>query len=813
MFIEKKILGSTALSTALIGAAILGSAGTAFAEDEPNANEGTRSLEEIVVTASRRSEGLQSVAIAVEAMSGDKIKALGIDSFDEYVSMLPGVSGDGQGPGKKDIYIRGINSGRSAVRLAGIGGEPGVATYLDEAPISTAGRNIDLYAIDLQRIEVLKGPQGTLFGASSQAGTLRLITNKPKLNEFEAGGVIGASVTRSGGVSNKLEAYANIPIVEDKFALRVAAYNSTEAGYIDNVFATISLPEDHPGLGGVIPDNIQEANNGSFTEDDYNDATYRGARLSAFWKVNDEWDVLLQHTNQSLNTNGEFEFNPAISTDNDLNVTTFSPNEADDRVDLSQWTVNGMVAGLEVIYNGSYTDRTFRGKTDYTQYVEFGGSAAYYTCTLAKDQCFSPVSTTLEYSQTKRIVQELRFATNSDNRFRAIGGIYYDDNQLNFLTDFFWQGSINAGLAPNFAIPGAFSNTGGVARPAGVVFFNDFQSDREEISFFGEVAYDITDSLTATFGARRYSIDIGLKGSSNFGGRATGPEAAGGANVDENLRGKTPKNLSDVIFKANLSWKVNDDAMLYFTFSQGFRSGGFNRAAGRGARDPGTNGPNDPGSPGVAASFGTDDVNNYELGWKTMWLDNTLRFNGAIYHVDFSNLQQGVLDFAISNITFFDNVGDAKIDGGEFQLEWAASENLDLFGSFSYIDSRITSLPATLINIAPEGSALPLSPTTEGNFGARYHKEVGDYSVFSQGVFKWSGERFSSLVIKNRETLPSYTQLDISAGIGKDQWRATFYVDNVFDSLGLLSAASEESVLRFIPTRPRTIGFRLSYDY
>jgi len=150
MLIEKKILGSTALTSALIGAVVLGSVGNAFSRaEEADSNKGIAALDEIVVTATRRSESLQSVAVAVEAMSGEKIKELGIGSFDDYVSMLPGVSGDGQGPGKKDIYIRGINSGRTAVRLAGIGGEPSVATYLDEAPISTAGRNIDLYAVDL----------------------------------------------------------------------------------------------------------------------------------------------------------------------------------------------------------------------------------------------------------------------------------------------------------------------------------------------------------------------------------------------------------------------------------------------------------------------------------------------------------------------------------------------------------------------------------------------------------------------------------------------------------------------------------------
>jgi outer membrane receptor protein involved in Fe transport len=799
----KKTPLTLACNVAAAVAAVLAAANVQAAETDAPAET---TLAEVIVTATRRAENLQSVPIAVEALSEEKLKELGIDSFDDYVSHLPGVSGDGQGPGKKDIYIRGITSGRTAVRLAGIGLESGVATYLDEAPTSTAGRNIDLYATDLQRIEVLKGPQGTLFGSSSQAGTLRLITNKPQMNEFHAGGVLGASITRSGRTSDKLEGYVNIPAIEDKLAVRLAAYSSTEGGYIDNVFATISLPVSHPGLGGVVPSRIAEANNAEFIEDNYNDATYRGVRFSALWHINDDWDLLVQHTNQTLDTTGEFEYDPSVSTDGDLSVTTFSPNEADDRVDLSQWTLNGMIAGLEVIYNGSYTDRTFEGKTDYTHYIELGPSAAYYTCAPGFDECFSPVSTTLEHSQSDRIVQELRVATNSENRLRAIAGVYYDDNKLNFLTDFFWLGSIDAGIKPNFSIPGAFTNTNGVARPLGTVFFNDFQADREETSFFGELTYDITDSLTASFGARHYSIDIGLKGSSNFGEIGPGPDNGNGNNVDARLAGITPANLSDTIFKANLAWQVSENALVYSTFSQGFRSGGFNRAAGRGA-DPVT------GEGGIPATFDTDDVDSYELGWKITWLDNTLRLNGAIYHVDFDNQQQGVLDFSITNTTFFDNVGDADIDGGELQLEWKATENLNLFGSFAYIDSEITSLPVTLINIAPVGSDLPLSPKTAGEVGARYQTDIGGYSVFAQGIFQWTDKRFSSLVINNRVVLPSYEQFDLSAGIGTDQWRATLFVDNVFDTLGQLSAASEESVLRFVPTRPRTVGFRLSYDY
>ena len=767
---------------------------------EEKAADSERQLEKIIVTSTRRAENQQEVPLAVQAMSGQKLQQLGIDSFEDYVALLPGVSSEGQGPGKQETYIRGVSAGRSDVRLAGIGGEPSVAFYLDEAPITTPGRNIDLYAVDLQRVEVLKGPQGTLFGASSQAGTVRLISNKPDLVDFRAGGEFGISTTKSGAISNQSEGFVNIPLVEDVFAIRLAGYSSTDGGFIDNELATTQLPLTNPGLGGTIPSSRLEVTNATYAKDDYNEATYRGMRASALWQINDEWDLLVQHTSQQLDTEGSFEYDPSISDDDDLNVTTFSPVEGNDEVNLTQWTVNGMLGDLEVIYNGSFTDRTYQGNTDYTAYIEVGPFVPYYICTYpGYDECFSPVMTTSEQFETERSVHEIRVSTNADERFRAIGGVFYDDQQLNSLTDFNYAGSVQAGFSPNFPIPGAFTNTDGSARPAGVTYFNDYQSDREEISVFGEIAYDVTEAVTLTFGARHYEIDIGLKGQSPFGQRAAGPEADAGTNVDENLAGLTPTTLSGTIYKGNIRWKMNDDAMFYLTYSEGFRSGGFNRSA---------------NVNGIPASFDTDDVTSVELGWKTTWLDNTLRFNGAIYNVDFSDMQQSVLDLDIANNSFFDNVGTSKINGLEFDLNWTANDYLDVFGSFSYIDSELTDIPDNLlVGIAPVGSNLPYAPETEGVLGARIYQEAGDFSIVYQGVFKWTDSRFNSLVADDRVELPSYNQVNLSASISKDDWRATFFIDNATDSLGQVAAGSADNVFRVSPTRPRTIGFRVSYDY
>ena len=793
----------TALTMAI---AIALSNSTVQAQENANPEEkkaqSERQLEKIVITSTRRSENQQVVPIAVQAMSGEKLQQLGIDSFEDYIALLPGVSSDGQGPGKQETYIRGVSAGRAPVRLAGIGGEPTVAFYLDEAPITTPGRNIDLYAVDLQRVEVLKGPQGTLFGASSQAGTVRLITNKPELDRFSAGGEFGISSTKSGSISNKSEGFINVPVVEDTFAIRLAGYSSTDGGFIDNVLATAQLPLTNPALnpesGPIIPSSRQEVSNATFVEDDFNEATHRGMRASALWQVNDDWDVLLQHTSQQLDIEGSFEYDPEISDEDDLNVTTFSPSAGDDELNLTQWTVNGMLSGLELIYNGSFTDRTFQGQTDYTAYTEVGPYVPYYICDPGYDKCFSPVMTTSEQFETERSVHEIRFATNADDRFRAIGGVFYDEQQVNILTDYSYAGSITAGFSPNFPIPGVFTNTGGNARPLGVTYFNDLQTDREEMSIFGELAYDITDDVTVTVGARRYDIELGLKGQTGNGQRATGPEANSGNNLDVRLADVSPSTLSGTIFKGNVRWKMNADVMFYGTYSEGFRGGGFNRSA---------------GTPGVPDSFDTDDVVSLEFGWKTTWLDNSLRFNGAIYNVDFTDLQQGVLDLAITNTTFFDNVGEATINGAEFEIDWTATDVLDVFASFSYIDSELTNSFVTLINPAPIGANLPYAPETEGVVGARIYQEMGDFSAVYQGVFKWTDSRFNSLASAGRVELPSYNQLNFTATIGKDDWKATIFIDNATDSLGQVAAGSADNVFRVSPTRPRTVGVRVNFAY
>lgn len=284
-----------------------------------------RRLKSIVITATKRSESAQEVPIAVNAIGSEALDQLNVSVFTDYLTQLPGVTaGGGGGPGQSTIYIRGVASTTPSTTTAGVAGlSPNVAFYLDDQPLSQPGRNLDVYAADLERIEVLSGPQGTLFGASSQAGTVRLITNKPNLDAFEANVKFGTAFTQSGDPSHNLEAMINIPLT-DKFAVRGVMYTDSQGGYIDNVPGTLTVEDSGrfrpegtlrdnglavqasragfqstANLSGV---NFVEANNISIAEKNFNDTVYTGYRLSSVYQFNDEWKLTTGIAQQQLDT-------------------------------------------------------------------------------------------------------------------------------------------------------------------------------------------------------------------------------------------------------------------------------------------------------------------------------------------------------------------------------------------------------------------------------------------------------------------------------------------------------------------------------
>ena len=574
-------------------------------------------IEEIIVTATKRAESAQDVPITVQAVGGDTLRELRVETFDKYVEYLPNVVSAGNGPGKKELYIRGSATEQTSVTISSAqGSAPGVALYLDEQPVSFGGRNLDVYAVDMERIEVLSGPQGTLFGASSQSGNVRLITNKPVQGEVQGGINAKYGNTKSGSDSYSVDAFLNLPITE-RLAARIVLYNDDQGGWIDNIPATFTPSGeviDRNNVAGYGPlltgaDSIATARNDDLVENNWNEATYRGGRAALAFDINDDWDVLVQHTYQELDVDGVFLVDTSLGGEE--SSARFSEDYNEDEFGLTTWTLNGRIGNLDVIYTGGYLDRDVESVIDYTHYNNGGGYITYYLCSgnvydsTDPNNCFDPTKQYVEDTENTRMTHEFRISTDPANRLRVLGGAYYNDVETNHLGDFEYPSTNesfsehissyyndNSGdgfLLGNTTIPTAGVNATSGPRSSATVFFNDFTRTEEEWAIFGEFEFDFSDTLTTSFSARYYDLTSQLQGASNFSfGCRYGIEPQGFGNSERTADGRCNSHAfsNDVTARLQTLGQYNnsgDDSIILDARSPNgardmFRGGGSNQA-------------------------------------------------------------------------------------------------------------------------------------------------------------------------------------------------------------------------------------------
>lgn len=847
---------------------------TASAQEAAEETESKR-LQTVTVTSTKRVETAQSIPVAVNALGEQELEALGVSTFTDYLVQLPGVTAGGSGPGQNTIYIRGLASTTPNLTTAGVAGlAPNVAFYLDEQPLAQPGRNLDVYAADLERVEVLSGPQGTLFGASSQAGTVRLITNKPDFSGFDASLRASTSFTDGGDMSNSVEAMLNVP-VNDKLALRGVVYVDNQGGYIDNVGGTLTAEESARfRSAGTVRDNgvpvsagregfqsnadlspvtFVAANNSSIVENNINDTTYAGFRLSGIYEFNQDWSLLVTHAQQQIESDGVFFADPELD---DYDIVRFTDDTIEDEFTNTAWTLEGRLGMLEAVYTGAYTERTTDQTVDYTDYLFVGQYLPYYICDgsvsypgngpdgignsgdeVLSGTCQSP--SLFVNSQTETTVQthELRFNTPSENRLRATFGGFYSDLELAELNDFTYPGSelvigFNGvqGFGPNYpltntavtgvrgnAAPGYFSDPGPF--PEGVIFRNDILRTDQQMGLFGEATFDISDQFAVTFGARWYDVEVDFEGSANssFGNLGATEDAQGfGTNISaqfaaDNTVGAPDKAATDgVIVKVTGNYTPTEDLLFYATYSEGFRPGLLNRPGGAA-------GPN-----GFTVPFAvdTDEVKNYELGWKTELFDNSLRFNGSAFFVEIEGLQTTIFDPAITNLFFSDNAANAEITGLEGDFTWApyAVDGLTIAGAFSLLDTEVTEV-LTPTNDVLVGSPLAFAPEYQGNLRARYEWDL-DYTIDGSGLtahvmpqLVFSDDSVSDIIEINKVDVDGYATLGMTAGVTADNWSAELFATNLTNEYAELSNNFVFDRERVTPMRPRTIGVRVGYDF
>jgi outer membrane receptor protein involved in Fe transport len=767
----------------------------------------------ITVTSQKRTENLQKVPISIQVLGEEKLKQQDIADFDDYAKLIPSLSysaiGGGvfAGPGFAQVYMRGVASGGDGNHSSSA---PSVGMYLDEQPITTIQGALDIHIYDVARIEALAGPQGTLYGASSQSGTVRIITNKPDPTGYAAGYAVEASATEGGGIGHVVEGFVNAPLTPAT-AIRLVGWQKYDAGYIDNVHGTRTFPSS-----GVTMDNAD------LVADDYNWARTVGARAALKIDLNDNWSVTPTIMGQHQKANGSSGYEPVIG---DLALHHYFPERSDDRWTQAALTVQGKIGNFDLTYAYSHLKRDVDSDADYSDYYWYDKLAAYGEYFYDDNNVLIPPAQRIHakdgYTKTSH---ELRLTSPSENRWRFVTGLFWEQQGHSIFQDYFVDG-----LAGSLEVPG-FPDT--------IWLTAQQRSDHDE-AVFGEVSFDIAPSLTATAGGRWFRTRNSLKGFFGYGAGFSGSTGEAACFSNEQFRGAPCLNLdkstseSGSLGRFNLTWNMSDSKMLYATWSEGFRPGGINR---RGNLPP----------------YKSDFLTNYELGWKTTWGGNVLSWNGAVFQEDWKDFQFAYL--GQNGLTEIRNAGQARIRGLETDLRWAATYNLAFTGGAAFYDAKLTENfcgwlredgtsesvcpPGTLNPMgtfddptddvavdgpqAAAGERLPVTARFKGNLTARYTTDLWGGEGFLQAAVVHQGSRKVDLRTEAAATfgdLKAYTLADFSVGFKRSNWSVDVFLKNAFDNRAQLARFAECKVETCgaepytVVTQPRTIGVRFSQEF
>ena len=789
-----------------------------------------RQIEEVVVSATKKDESASDIPVTVTALTEETLKEMNVSNFDEYIEYLPNVTSGGRGPGQSTIYIRGLAVDPVNVFLsAAAGSAPNVALYLDEQPVQVPGRNLDVYVADMERIEVLPGPQGTLFGASSQAGTVRLITNKPKFDVSEGGFNGSLFNTSNGDMSHSFDAFINVPM-SDSWAIRGVLYNANNGGYIDNV-AGVWSSEGKGAFGGPLGNyanasSYVETSNNHLVESDFNDSSYQGFRLSSAHTINDDWDLLISHMDQTIEADGVWDYDPAVG---DLQVQRFVPDTLEDSFSQTSLTLEGRLGKLDVVYTGSVLDREAEQTVDYSGYINVGGYMPYYTCIYASatsaGSCGAGTVQVDLLDNNERTTHEFRVSSTELNElpFSYTAGVFIEESNLKTQNDYGYLGFLDSypSVGPNPIISGVFANNPNPRAPQ-YRFFNDIERNDEQTAYFAELTFPLTEKLDLLFGARNYDLDIDYKGQSKFGLLTV--QDSSGRDYD-NTGGHTdqPLNMSDTITKFTASYKVDDDTLVYVTQSEGYRPGGFNRGGGMANRcsTVATTAANYCGEgsgenfrANVSTFYDSDEVLNTEIGIKTLLADGAMRLNATAYQIEWTDIQVSQFDpVNISLLTFMENAANADIDGFEADMLWYPTDNWTIAAAISLNNTEITEDVSKTVPIVDIGSSLPLAPERQFNIRLRKDMSYKGNPSYMQFAYKSASETYNSFESAKVLDQPKYQTFDLAFGMTINDTDMEFFVRNLTDERANLYYNDQDDIPRITTNRPRNIGVRVSRNF
>ncbi len=787
-------LSAKALKIGLLATTVIaGIPAIAVAQDQPAASNGQ--LEEIVVTAQKRSENLQDVPVSIQALGGKKLEQLNATEFNDYVKFLPSVTYQTIAPSQTEIYFRGVASGNDGNHSGPL---PSVGVYLDELPVTTIQGAVDVHLYDIARVEALAGPQSTLYGASSQSGTLRIISNAPDPSGFHAGYDVQVNQVDHGGTGTVAEGFINLPIT-DTVAIRLVGWQEGDAGYIDNVHGQITFPSS-----GITIDNSSRVKN------NYNDVQTFGGRGALKIELDDDWTITPSALGQDQRSNGIFGFSNKVG---DLKVQHFQPENNHDRFYQAGLTIQGKIYDFDVTYAGGYFNRWLNSQTDYTDYSFFYdtlfGSGAYITN--AAGNVIDPSQHIVGTDKFSKNSQELRISSPSTDRLRFTAGLFYEHQTHDIRQQYIIQG---------------FDPALSISTLPGTLWLTEQVRTDRDAAVFGEATYDITDQLSVTGGLRVFDARNSLYGFYGFGSGFSSHTGEARCFINTPFKDAACVNLNKVgeqvsqTYKANISYKFDEDRLVYFTASDGYRPGGVNRN-------------------GNLGPYNSDTLYNYEVGWKTTWMDKQIRWNGALFYENWDQFQFAFL--GPNSLTEIANAGQAEIKGIESDASWAIDSHWLVSGAISIVDANLTQNYCGLTDaankpitnctrpLAPSGQTLPVTPPVKGNATARYEWTLANgMDAFLQGSLVYVGRRTSDLRSQERADLgpiPSYVSVDLSAGVSNDSFSASVFLKNATDERGQIYRYSEcpanvcatqinhAGVTYIVPIQPLTIGVKFGQKF
>lgn len=691
-------------------------------------------LEEIVVTARKRSENLQEIPESILAISAQEIARAGLQTMDDYARKIPSLTYVARGPGANKIVFRGVTEAGTAFFT-----DSSAALYLDEQPLTQPVLTPEPRLIDIERIEALSGPQGTLYGGSAQSGTLRIVTNKADPSRFEANFSAAVRTGSTSDTSHDVSGVVNLPLVEDKLAIRLVGFTARDGGFIDNVLGL--SPAGTFDNSAVVGENVA------------GEADYAGGRASLRWDVNDRWSVTGNIVYQDLESTGNTEHMP--DRVGDLQQVRFTDEFRNDTWTQYGLTIEGDLGFARIVSASSYFTREILYQLDNTEYVAYLRSFYVYYGTVA--YAFGPDPVGLGWlnpQDTRRFSQEIRLS-NEGEKWAWIGGIYYErfDDHWDFqsrIEDYESTNSFTYWYALYGLEPGSSNNA----------FWNsNNHTQTEQYAAFGELTYTPVEDWAFTIGARWFDHERDRR---YFVARPHG-------RLEQDLN--PVQSESDVTLKFSASYQIDDKKMIYGLYSEGFRNGGRNIAR-----------------PGVVLPlpYDPDFLQNYEMGLKSTWAGGRLRANVTAFHMVWEDYQLGVVDPGPFFATMIINVGDAEIDGVELDMSALPVDGLELDVNAIWLNAETTS-NNDLIGVNA-GARLPISPEFKLSTSLQYtfRNELFGGNPYARVQYSYYGDSLNGVECNTADCTeadvqPSYNISDFKIGIDAPGFEVNLFVNNFTD--------------------------------